>query len=198
MRIILASASPRRQEILRNFGILFEVITSNVNEKEVFVGVLENMPVEIAKLKANDISKGIKEDKIVIAADTIVIYKEKVLGKPKDEEEAFSMLNMLNGNECDIYTGLCVDVQVENVHKEYTDLAKCTVKFKELSNVEIEKYIETKEPMDKAGAFAIQGIGAKFIDNIQGDFYAGVGMSINRLYEVLNLVKEDFNIDLDI
>lgn len=198
MRIVLASASPRRQEILRNMGISFEVITSNVNEKEVCCDFLENMPVEIAKLKANDISKGIKEDKIVIAADTIVIYKGKVLGKPKDKEEAFSMLNMLNGNECDIYTGLYVDVQVENVHKEYTDLSKCTVKFKELSNVEIENYIETKEPMDKAGAFAIQGIGAKFIQNIQGDFYAGVGMSINRLYEVLNLVKEDFNIDLDI
>lgn len=198
MRIVLASASPRRQEILRNMGISFEVITSNVNEKEVCCDVLENMPVEIAKLKANDISKEIQEDKIVIAADTIVIYKGKVLGKPRNEIEAFCMLNMLNENECDIYTGLCVCVQVGNLYKEYTDLAKCTVKFKELSKLEIENYIETKEPMDKAGAFAIQGIGAKFIQNIQGDFYAGVGMSINRLYEVLNLVKEDFNIDLDI
>lgn len=198
MRIVLASASPRRQEILRNMGISFEIITSNVEEKNISCEFLENIPTELAKLKANDISKKIQEDKIVIAADTIVIYKGKVLEKPKDEEEAFSMLDMLNGNECDIYTGLCVIAKKEDVEKVYTDLAKCTVKFKKLSNIEIEKYIYTKEPMDKAGAFAIQGIGAKFIENIQGDFYAGVGMSINRLYEVLNLVKEDFNIDLDI
>lgn len=198
MRIVLASASPRRQEILKNMGVSFEVITSNINEKEVCCDVLENMPVEIAKLKANDISKKIQEDKIVIAADTVVIYKGKVLGKPKNEKEAFLMLNMLNGNECDIYTGLCIEVQKGKTHKEYTNLAKCTVKFNELTNVEIEKYIETKEPMDKAGAFAIQGIGAKFIQSIQGDFYAGVGMSMNRLYEVLSMVKEDLHIDLDI
>ena len=170
MRIILASASPRRQEILKNMGISFEVITSNVEEKNISCEILENIPTELAKLKANDISKKIQEDKIVIAADTIVIYKGKVLGKPKDEEEAFSMLDMLNGNECDIYTGLCVIAKKEDVEKVYTDLAKCTVKFKKLSNIEIEKYIPTKEPMDKAGAFAIQGIGAKFIQSIQGDF----------------------------
>ena len=108
------------------------------------------------------------------------------------------MLDMLNGNECDIYTGLCVIAKKEDVEKVYTDLAKCTVKFKKLSNIEIEKYIHTKEPMDKAGAFAIQGIGAKFIQSIQGDFYAGVGMSINRLYEILSTIKQDFDIDLDI
>ena len=198
MRIILASASPRRQEILKNMGISFEVITSNVEEKNISCEILENIPTELAKLKANDISKKIQEDKIVIAADTIVIYKGKVLGKPKEEEEAFSMLDMLNGNECDIYTGLCVIAKKEDVEKVYTDLAKCTVKFKKLSNIEIEKYIHTKEPMDKAGAFAIQGIGAKFIQSIQGDFYAGVGMSINRLYEILSTIKQDFDIDLDI
>ena len=198
MRIVLASASPRRQEILKNMGISFEVITSNVEEKNISCEILENIPTELAKLKANDISKKIQEDKIVIAADTIVIYKGKVLGKPKEEEEAFSMLDMLNGNECDIYTGLCVIAKKEDVEKVYTDLAKCTVKFKKLSNIEIEKYIHTKEPMDKAGAFAIQGIGAKFIQSIQGDFYAGVGMSINRLYEILSTIKQDFDIDLDI
>lgn len=198
MRIILASTSPRRQEILKNMGISFEVITSNVEEKNISCEILENIPTELAKLKAKDISKKIQEDKIVIAADTIVIYKGKVLGKPKDEEEAFSMLDMLNGNECDIYTGLCVIAKKEDVEKVYTDLAKCTVKFKKLSNIEIEKYIHTKEPMDKAGAFAIQGIGAKFIQSIQGDFYAGIGMSINRLYEILSTIKQDFDIDLDI
>lgn len=196
MRIILASSSPRRQEILKNMNMEFDIIPSNIKEEAIICNNIEENAIKIAQQKAKDIFEKTKEDRMVIGADTIVIFNNKILGKPNNVEQAKCMLNSLAGKQCVVYTGMYVIAEINNIKKEYIKLSNCKIKLKELTPEEIESYILTKEPMDKAGGFAIQGIGAKYVEDIQGDFYAGIGLSIYELYNVFKQIKEDFNIDL--
>lgn len=184
MGVILASASPRRKEIMEKANIKFEVIVSdadeNIDEKRPDVYVLE-----IAKRKAAAIEN---ETDIIIAADTAVAIGESILGKPKDENDAFEMLRLLSGEKHSVYTGVCV----KKGEKQISFCEKSDVYFKELTDTEIKNYIKTKEPFGKAGAYAIQGIGALLVEKIEGDYQNIVGLPISRLYTVL---KKEFEFE---
>ncbi|AYF53297.1 Maf-like protein [Clostridium botulinum] len=184
MRIVLASASERRQELLQRITNKFEVIVSNFDENTVdFEGNFENYVMKLAKGKAISVAQNLSKDAVVIGCDTIVAFNGKVLGKPNDELEAFNMLKALSGNVHKVYSGIAVidtikgNTRVENV---------CTsVKFSSLTNEKIKEYISTKEPMDKAGAYGIQGFGGVFVEEINGDYYNVVGLSLNKLDKML-------------
>lgn len=181
MKVILASASPRRIELLRNINLDFEVIPSKFEEEEKFDNPVE-MVLKFAYNKALDVKKTLKEeDALIIAADTIVYKDGKILGKPKNEEDAISMLKFLSNSVHQVYTGIAIFYKDNYiVDYEVTD-----VYFKELSDEEIKGYIKTKEPMDKAGSYAIQGIGSLFINKIDGCYFNVVGLPINKFYEIV-------------
>lgn len=183
MKVILASASERRQELLKRIIDDFEIIVSDFDESTVkFNGDFSVYVQELAKGKAESVANNIKEDAMVIGCDTIVAFNGKVLGKPKDETQAFNMLKALSGNVHSVYSGIAVlDTKSSNISTE----SVCTnVKFSTITNEKINKYISTKEPMDKAGAYGIQGLGGVFVEEINGDYYNVVGLPLNRLYKM--------------
>ncbi len=187
--IVLASASPRRSELLRGIGIDFKVIPSNTDES--FDPGL--MPEEIAQMlsyrKALSVAEYLKNDSIVIGADTIVV-KDGILGKPRNKEEAFEMLKNLQGNWHEVITGVTL---IASVGFEYIkSFEKTRVKMRPLSDGEIESYISTGEPMDKAGAYGIQRVGALLIEKIEGCYFNVVGLPLHRL----NSMLEDFSVFL--
>jgi len=182
MKIILASASPRRRDILQNANIDFEVIVSDADEN-IDETNPEKYTLEVAKRKANAIEN--YDDAIIIAADTAVALESRILGKPKDEEDAFKMLSFLSGKCHSVYTGVCI----KSAEKEISFCEKSDVYFKELSEDEIRNYIESGEPFGKAGAYGIQGIGGLMISKISGDYLNIVGLPMSRLYDAL---KKEF------
>ena len=182
MNIILASQSPRRKELLERMGIRdFETISPNVDES-VFHGLPpEELVRRLSAEKAAAVAGRAGEDAIVIAADTVVALEGAVLGKPADELDAFKMLSALSGVRHQVYTGVtvCRGGEKQTAH-EVTD-----VTFRELSEEEIEHYIATGEPMDKAGAYGIQGYGAMLVEGIGGDYYNVMGLPVCRLARML-------------
>lgn len=190
MNIILASNSPRRREILENTKVRFsikgskidEVINSNESPKETVM--------RLAYEKALDIAKDNK-DALVISADTIVVINDTILGKPKDEKEAYDMIKLLSGKTHYVITGFAlINLSLE---KKVIDYEISKVTFKELSNKCIKDYIQTKESLDKAGAYGIQGYGALLVKNIEGDYFNIVGLPISKMSDCL---KNHFNINL--
>lgn len=192
--IILASASPRRRELLKNMGLDFSVIVSDADEDGVDVSVPPEIYVqELALLKATATAKKVldRKDALVISADTVVVYDNKVLGKPKYEAEAKAMLRMLSGKIHQVYTGFCV-LRIKDAFTVCKSV--CTnVRFKSLTDERIAKYVATGEPMDKAGAYGIQGLGAMLIDAIQGDYFNVVGLPVSELAEIL---ETEFNLQI--
>lgn len=186
-KIILASNSPRRKEILNNVGVEFSVMGSDIEEIVREGERPESVVMALAFEKASDIASRIEDESIIVAADTIV-YRDSILGKPRDEREAFDMLRSLSGKSHEVYTGFTV--LRANTNLKITEYVKTTVVFKELDDETIRRYIETKEPMGKAGAYAIQGYGSTLIDSIVGDYFNVVGLPISKLSEVL---KKDFD-----
>lgn len=185
MKIVLASASERRQELLSRLVNNFEIIVSEFDENEVvFKGNVKEYVENIALGKAIDVQKNIHENAIIIAADTIVTLDNKILGKPKDGTEAFSMLKALSGRTHNVYSGLVlVNTKSGKIIKD----SLCTeVKFSKLKDEEIIKYIESKEPLDKAGAYGIQGEGGIFVEEIKGCYYNVVGLPLNKLKSMMN------------
>lgn len=184
MKVILASKSPRRVEILEKIVKEFEVVESNFDESTIdFLGDVEEYVKDLAKSKAIEVSKRLNEKSIVIAADTVVFQNGRVLEKPKNEEDAFSMLSSLSGNTHKVYSGICViDTYSDTVVTDYD----CTeVKFSELNSRQIENYINSGEPMDKAGSYGIQGLGGAFVEKIEGCYYNVMGLPLNKLYKAL-------------
>jgi len=183
-RIILASSSPRRKEILDSFGLKFEIISSSIEEKINEEEGPEEIVMALAFEKAIDVSEKIKDDAIIIAADTIVFYRDKILGKPINYLDAYKMLKALQGDFHYVYSGLAI---VEcNSNRKFITFEKTLVKFKELDGVKIEKYIKSGEAWDKAGAYAIQGLGGAFIEYIYGDYYNVVGLPVSKLDDILS------------
>ena len=184
--IILASASPRRRELLANMGLQFTVLVSDADESGVDTSVPPEIYVqELALLKAAAVAKTIikNKDAIVISADTIVVCDGEILGKPKDEEDAVRMLTSLSGKSHKVYTGFCV-MRLSDAFTVCKNV--CTeVVFKPLTREKIERYVKTSEPMDKAGAYAIQGLGAMLIERINGDYFNVVGLPVSELSDVL-------------
>lgn len=189
-KIILASASPRRRELLENMGLDFTVMVSEADESMVDSSVPPGIYVqELALLKAAAVAKTIIEDKdaIIISADTIVVRDGEILGKPQDEADAKRMLQSLSGRVHHVYTGFCV-MRLSDAFTVCKDV--CTeVVFKSLDDDKIERYINTKEPEDKAGSYGIQGLGAMLVSHINGDYFNVVGLPVSELADVL---EEEF------
>ena len=184
MKVILASKSPRRVEILEKIVKEFEVVESNFDENTIdFKGDIEKYVKDLSRNKAIEVSSRIKEPSIVIAADTVVFHDGKVLEKPKCEEDVFSMLSSLSGNTHKVYSGICV-INTEN-DTVVTDYDCTEVSFSELTDRQIRNYINSGEPMDKAGAYGIQGLGGAFVEGIKGCYYNVMGLPLNKLYKAL-------------
>ena len=182
-RVILASQSPRRKELLKRVFDEFDVIPSGADET-VDAECSADYVCTLACRKARDVASRVESDALVIGADTIVVCDGRILEKPKDEEDAFAMLTKLSGRAHQVYTGvaLCKDGQV-SVDYEMTD-----VWIRPLTPEEISRYIETGEPMDKAGAYGIQDKGALLVSRIEGDYFNVVGLPLCKLCEMLHLL----------
>lgn len=182
-QLILASQSPRRHQMLKELGLDFKIQTKDV--EEVYPDHLkgEEIPVYLAKLKAEAFVLDMNEKELVITADTIVCVDDMVLGKPKDRADAVKMLKMLSGRSHQVISGVCL----KSKEKEATFSTTTNVHFKELSLEEIDYYIDNYKPFDKAGAYGIQEwIGFVGIDGIEGSYFNVVGLPIQRLYQELS------------
>lgn len=182
-KFILASRSPRRHELLAFLIEDFEIEVSEIEEVIDMFITNEEVVMDLALQKAQDISKG-HIDTYVLGFDTLVILDGKPLGKPKDKEEAYEMLKSLSGRTHRVLTG-CAIVMNDYVDTFY-EFADVT--FTNITDEEIVEYINTGEPMDKAGAYGIQKHGAKFVKKVNGDFYTVMGMPIHQLYEKLKVL----------
>lgn len=185
-KIILASGSPRRRELLEVMGLEFEVIVSDADESS----VSEDVPVELyvqelALLKAAATAKSVirRKSALIISADTIVTFDGEILGKPKDEQDAFNMLKRLSGRTHAVYTGYCVMRMRDG--KTVCDRVRTEVTFKSLSDEKIWSYIKSGEPMDKAGSYGIQGKGSVLVGDISGDYFNVVGLPVSALSDTL-------------
>lgn len=185
MELILASQSPRRKELLGLFHIPFVVRVADIDEH-----MNPSLPVEtevarVSKMKAEAISRNF--DDVVVAADTVVVCEGQVLGKPKDEGDAYRMLRLLSGRDHQVMTGLTV-LRGDKVisHTEVTD-----IHFRQLTDKQIYDYISTKEPMDKAGSYGIQGGAALFVEGIRGDYFNVVGLPVCKLGQLLEEIAPE-------
>ena len=181
MDIILASGSPRRRELMQMLGVEVKIIPAVGEEK-----APENAgPSETVKLlslaKAQEVAQKCSHDDVIIAADTIVWHDGKILGKPKSEAQAKAMLSVLSGDVHEVYTGVTV-IRGDSVISE-TEISK--VYFRAIEPQEIDRYVATGEPMDKAGAYGAQGLGAIFVERIDGDFFNVMGLPLCRLVKML-------------
>ena len=179
--IVLASASPRRKEILQQVGISFEVCASDADET-VDNTQADYIVMELSARKAQAARECYgASDKIFLGADTIVACEGKILGKPADEQDAYVMLQMLQGNRHEVYTG----VTLLDGKRQVTFFEVTHVQIRSMTDRQIKQYIASKEPMDKAGAYGIQGAFAAYIEGIQGDYYNVVGLPIARVCQEL-------------
>ena len=185
MTLILASASPRRKELLEKFGVPFVIRAADIDETMDAARSPYDEVGRVSRLKAMATPR--EADDILIAADTIVVCEDKVLGKPRDEAEAAQMLRLLSGRDHQVMTG-CTVLRGENcvTFTEVTD-----IHFRELSEKEIAKYVATGEPMDKAGSYGIQGGAALFCERMVGDYYNVMGLPVCRLGQVLKEVAPE-------
>ncbi len=186
--IILASASPRRYELLKSIGLPFKVVESRI--EEIFSD--EYGPQEIVEInagrKGDDVAEKYPES-LVISADTIVVLNDAVMGKPRDEKDAYRMLSRLSGRTHQVYTAFVLNCKSKG--KRYAEIVSTDVRFRSLSEREMWSYINTGEIVDKAGAYAIQGQGALLIDKINGDFFNVVGFPLSRFFVVLTDFLKD-------
>ena len=180
MSIILASLSPRRTELLNLIHINHKVIPSTIKETIDYKMSPEDIVQSLADQKASDVASKYPND-IIIGADTIVTINNEILGKPKNYEEAFKMLSMLSGNTHKVITGVCIIVKDKKIKFSCTS----DVEFSKMSDEEIREYIYQENVYDKAGSYAIQGICAKYIKKIDGDYYNIMGLPLNSLYQTL-------------
>ena len=178
--LILASASPRRQELLQQIGCEFRVVVSNAEEISGDGFSPERTAVENARRKAEEVASREKGGAAVLGADTVVAVDGEILGKPKDEADAARMLRLLSGRQHFVFTGVALAYQ----GKVFEDVVRTAVWVDALSEEEIAAYIATGEPMDKAGAYAVQGKAAQFIPKIDGSFSNVVGLPLHAVKEL--------------
>ena len=183
-RIILASSSPRRKELLQSVGIQFEVIAPSSDESLLHNDNPKDYVQRLASEKAISVSKNLKGEFLVIGADTIVVIDNEILGKPSDEEDARAILSRISGSVHHVLTAFSIAKPKDKIlHSEVVDTK---VRVKTLEPKEIEGYIKTGEPMDKAGAYGIQGFGAFMIKEIEGSYTNVVGLPLVEVLEALN------------
>ena len=186
MQLILASQSPRRRDLLQLLQVTFTVRPADIDEAMDPTKPPEQEVARVSKLKAEATSR--EPGDVVIAADTIVVLEDRVLGKPADKAEAISMLRALSGRDHQVMTGITV-LRGSNAitHTEITD-----VHFRPLTEEEIFRYVETGEPMDKAGSYGIQGYAAPFVEGIRGDYYNVMGLPVCRLQQMLHRLAPQY------
>lgn len=190
-KFILASASPRRREILEEAGLRHTVMPSDADEALPGGLAPEKYVMELALLKGAAVSKKAEKNSIVISADTVVVSDGEILGKPCDEKDALSMLMRLSGKWHSVLTGYCaIDTDCGAATVKYEETK---VKFRDFTEKEALKYIKSGECMDKAGAYGIQGKGRLFVERIEGDYFNVVGLPICALAKML---KEEYKIDI--
>jgi nucleoside triphosphate pyrophosphatase len=187
-RVILASQSPRRRDLLNLIGLTHTVRPADIDESP-----LSNEPpvacVErLARTKARRIAAG-EPDALVIAADTIVVVDDRILNKPADVDDARAMLRALRGRRHDVYTAVCVS----RGGQEAAGVEDTGVWFRALTDAEVDRYIATGEPMDKAGAYGIQGYGATIVERVEGDFFTVVGLPLVRLTRLMRDIGLEYD-----
>ena len=187
--IILASKSPRRRALLEGLRVEFKTLDTDIDEDIDSQRPLQEAVCDIARRKAEFAARRARPGDIVIAADTLVLLDGAVLGKPEDEADAFKMLNLLSGTWHQVYTGLCV---MSGSGEAVCDFEMTDVKFRDLELEEIEGYIETGEPFDKAGSYGIQERGALLVEKISGDYFNVMGLPLSKL----GLMLRRFGVDL--
>jgi septum formation protein len=186
MKIILASKSPRRKELLEVMGVKdFEVIVSNADETFKEELTIEEQSKRLGYIKAKAVFDETKGDRIVIGSDTMVIKDNKIFGKPKDKDDAIIMLKELKNSKHTVITSITVLIQDGEEYSEYIDYDKADVYFKDITDKEIEKWIDEGNPYDKAGAYAIQSKFGVFVNKIDGNYFTIVGLPIHKLYDVI-------------
>ena len=179
--IILASSSPRRADLLKTIGVSFEAVPSDINERPHQDEAPADYIIRLARAKVIDAARK-RDSGLVIGADTIVVLDGRILGKPRDAEDAGRMLRQLSGRWHAVMTG--VALYDAATRREVADYDKTLVRFAQLTDREIEWYIETGEPMDKAGSYAIQERGAMFVEEIAGNYHNVVGLPVTLLYRL--------------
>ncbi len=186
MTLVLASASPRRQELLRNAGIAFTVQPADIDERPRNGELPVDCAQRLAQEKALAVSRSCPQD-CVLGADTIVVVDEKILGKPRDAADAARMLRLLSGRAHEVITGVCLAGPVAGSRRPVTASETTRVTMCEISDDDIKEYIyiATGEPMDKAGAYAIQGVASRWIPRIEGDYSNVVGLPVALVYRML-------------
>ena len=185
-KIILASGSPRRKELLLQIGIVPEIIVSHVEEK-----ITSDIPAEVvmslAEQKAVDVAKEMPEGTVILGSDTVVAADGKILGKPKSHEEAYEMIRRLAGRSHQVYTGVCLvkkgpEGEADTVVSFYDET---DVNVYPMTEKEIREYADSEEPMDKAGSYAVQGFFARYIDGLKGSYANVMGLPVHLVYQEL-------------
>jgi septum formation protein len=187
--LVLASASPRRQELLRNAGIAFEVQPANIPEDPLPGEVAKDYAERLAREKALAIAN-LRPQDVILGADTVVVVDGQLLGKPSDAKDAARMLRMLSGREHQVITGVCLVVNGQSSVASETTL----VTVSEITDQEIADYVASGEPMDKAGAYAIQGIASRWIPRIEGDYSNVVGLPVALVFRMLLEISSQFSV----
>lgn len=192
MKIILASKSPRRKELLSMITNNFEVIVSNVEERVNYELVPSEIVKELALQKAEKVFEDTKNlgDRIVIGSDTMVVKDNKIYGKPKNHDDAMSMLKELKNAKHEVNTGLAIIAEKDGKLTKITDVSIASVYFSDITDEELEEWISTGEPFDKAGGYAVQGKFGVFIEKIEGDYYTVVGLPIRKVYTAIKEITE--------
>jgi septum formation protein len=191
-KLILASKSPRRAEILRAVGWEFEAIAADIDETRYASEDAVSYVKRLAQTKAETVAKKTPE-RLVLGADTVVLIGDEILGQPRDDEDARRMLQMLNGQWHSVLTGVALVAAAQSSasarSQVVVDHETTGVRFAEMSSGEIDWYVSTGEPRGKAGAYAIQGRGALFIEEVQGDYFNVVGLPVRLVYELLDRMR---------
>lgn len=184
-QVILASGSPRRKELLELIGVEFNIITSN--KEEIITSTNpEEVVKELSMMKAEDVAESVSGPAVILGADTVVAHGGRILGKPKDAEDAVNMIHSFAGDDHYVYTGVCIiRKEADGTEKKISFAEGTRVTVYPMTEEEIKRYVASGEPMDKAGAYAIQGLFAPYIKGIEGDYYNIVGFPIAGIYQRL-------------
>jgi len=186
-KLVLASRSPRRAEILKAIGWPFEAVAANIDESRADSEAAVPYVRRLAQTKAEKVAKDLPS-RLVLGADTVVVVDDEILGQPSDAEDARRMLKLLSGKWHDVLTAVALLRAGDN--RSVVDHEKTRVRFAEMSIAEIDWYVATGEPMDKAGAYAVQGSAALFIEEIEGDYFNIVGLPVRLVYKLVRKIQE--------
>ena len=185
MKIILASKSPRRKELLDLLNLDYEIIVSDAEEILEDNLTIEEQVKKLSYIKAKTVFDKTSGDRIVIGSDTMVVKNNKIYGKPKDEEDAFNMLSELKNSKHEAVTGLAILVEKDGKYEEYIDYDMAEVYFKDMTDEEIKNWINTGKTLDKAGAYAVQDEFIVFIEKFNGNYSTVMGLPIHKVYDIL-------------